>query len=146
MNNRQVAEAFARGETKGNGNNMFIENNVLFSYGYHFPLAVRVAGGFLFNVDRYSNSTSKHQCHVRAAFAKSGLRVIESNTKECLAVLSNGVDGVPVVLERVAQPKSIVEVEEVLTKYMASCGVRFARRHAKRLVVQICEIVLVSKI
>lgn len=69
MNNKQVAEAFANGAEKGKGNNMFIEGNVLYSYGHHFPLAVRTSGGFLINQDKYSSSTSKHQSYVRRSLS-----------------------------------------------------------------------------
>lgn len=42
---------------------LFREGDVLYSYGYHFPLAVHVGRYQLINADRYSNSTSKHQSY-----------------------------------------------------------------------------------
>lgn len=80
----QVIENFASQSgkyTKGSmgrygGYNLFYENQVLYSYGYHFPLAVRAskeseipdgAEGFgcgvqyIINGDKYSLSTSSHQ-------------------------------------------------------------------------------------
>jgi len=41
MNNKQVAGAFARGE-KGKSNNMFINGDKIYSYGYHFTIAKRL--------------------------------------------------------------------------------------------------------
>lgn len=57
---------FKNGATKGTASHMYIEGDVLYSYGYHFPLLVRMKhwgkhGGFLLNADRYSSSTFQHQ-------------------------------------------------------------------------------------
>jgi len=49
------------------GGNMFFEGNYIFSYGYHFVIAVKYNGKVLFNDDTYSNSTSKHQSITRGA-------------------------------------------------------------------------------
>lgn len=47
------------------GNNVFCLDNVLYSYGHHFPLAVYLGNKspiqFITNSDKYSNSTSRHQ-------------------------------------------------------------------------------------
>jgi len=52
---------FVKGKTRGNASNMFIEGDVLYSYGHHFPMFVRTKFGFLLNADKYSSSTSQHQ-------------------------------------------------------------------------------------
>ena len=61
MNNTTVCKKFSEGATRGQGSHLYIEGEVLYSYGKHFPLLVRTDWGFLQNADRYSNSTSKHQ-------------------------------------------------------------------------------------
>ena len=55
---------------------MFIEGDTLYSYGYHFPLAKRVEGGFWVNPDRYSVTTSKQQGMVRGAIANAGFSFV----------------------------------------------------------------------
>ncbi len=68
MNNKQVARAFANGATKGKGSNLFIDGNAIYSYGYHFKIAVRNDDGtFWVNPEKYSKSTSRHQSYVRQA-------------------------------------------------------------------------------
>lgn len=49
------------GATEGRGSRMFIDGDVLYSFGHHFPLLVRTPSGFVLNADKYSSTTSKHQ-------------------------------------------------------------------------------------
>jgi len=49
------------GATRGTASNMFIDGDVLYSYGRHFPLLVRLSWGYLQNADKYSVTTSCHQ-------------------------------------------------------------------------------------
>lgn len=67
MNNKQLAKRFAEGATSGKASNMFIEGDTIYSYGYHFKIAQRLNTNdiVIVNSDSYSNSTSKHQGHVR---------------------------------------------------------------------------------
>lgn len=68
MNQTQLVDRFAHGATRGEASNMFIDGDVLYSYGRHFPLTIRLTGGgFLHNGDRYSVTTSGHQSHARSA-------------------------------------------------------------------------------
>lgn len=61
LSNENAVCAFRNGKS-GNSKNIFHEtNNRLYSYGYHFILAVRLEDGtFLINGDTYSSSTSRH--------------------------------------------------------------------------------------
>jgi hypothetical protein len=62
---KSVARCFVCGE-KAKGNNMFTDGKVIYSYGEHFPIALRLKSDwYLFNTDKYSQSTSKHQSYVR---------------------------------------------------------------------------------
>ena len=54
------------------GNNMFGETvgrhgYAVYSYGYHFPMAVWDGSDWHVNEDKYSPSTSRHQTYVRQA-------------------------------------------------------------------------------
>ena len=85
MKNSQLAENFAEGETKGNGNNMFIEGNTIYSYGHHFPIAVKMKdGSCIFNADGYSVTTSKHKGYVRRALESRGIHILEKPTERLI--------------------------------------------------------------
>ena len=51
--------------------NVFMDNTctALYSYGEHFPLAVKVGDTAILNGDRYSVSTGRHQSNVRSIFS-----------------------------------------------------------------------------
>ena len=65
----KLIEEFQDGATRGSASNMFIEGDVLYSYGRHFPLAIRFdnddARQYLINADKYSVTTG---CHQHAVF------------------------------------------------------------------------------
>jgi hypothetical protein len=72
----QLAHVFAqRTQNEGRANNMFFEDDIIYSYGIHFELAKFIDYNdkkYLFvNTYSYSNSTSKHQNHVRGAINKN---------------------------------------------------------------------------
>jgi hypothetical protein len=56
---------FRDGARTGAASNIFIDGDIIYSYGQHFPLAVRRKWGagiaYLINGDRYSISTASHQ-------------------------------------------------------------------------------------
>jgi len=56
-----IKEFVKDGKTAGEASHMYIEDDVLYSYGHHFPLLVRRDWGFLLNADKYSSTTSQHQ-------------------------------------------------------------------------------------
>ena len=60
-----LIDRFANGAERGSASHMFIEGDIIYSYGRHFPLAIRQDWGagveYLLNGDRYSSSTSSHQ-------------------------------------------------------------------------------------
>jgi hypothetical protein len=78
MTNKQIVKAFVSGATEGKNSlkSMFIERDTLYSYGYHFPLAKRVEGGFWVNPDKYSVTTSKQQGMVRGSIATAGFSFV----------------------------------------------------------------------
>jgi len=63
--NEEVIKAYLSGNYEGgrSGNgNLFFEGDTLYSYGYHFPLAVDCGRYYVVNGDKYSSTTStRHQ-------------------------------------------------------------------------------------
>ena len=63
MKNRNVIKEFVnlgtneRIKTKS----VFFEGDVLFSWGHHFPIGIRLKDGWIINSDGYSKSTATHQ-------------------------------------------------------------------------------------
>jgi hypothetical protein len=74
----QVVHWFAEGKTDKNASNLFSRGNALYSYGTHFPLAIRHSAEtslkhgdkdwYLLNGDRRSSTTSGHQNHTFDVF------------------------------------------------------------------------------
>ena len=70
LSNLSIAQRFADGKTKGKGNHVFIEEDTIYSYGHHFPIAKRITSKFtqyLFNTNGYSMTTAKHKSSVLSA-------------------------------------------------------------------------------
>jgi len=105
MTNKQLAERFANSDKEGKANSMFIENNTIFSYGYHFPIARKMdktdENGktiVLFTNRGYSNTTAKHKNNVWGALYQAGYRIITCDvsrgivTTELLEDLNKEID------------------------------------------------------
>ena len=65
----EVMSAYVKGEKGPHSNyqrNIFFKDNIIYSYGTHFPLAMKLkCGTYLINGDHYSVTTSKHQSKIR---------------------------------------------------------------------------------
>lgn len=61
----ELVNRFRTGKTKGQSSSMVIDGDVLYSYGHHFPLLVRMPhwgeNAMLMNADKHSITTSGHQ-------------------------------------------------------------------------------------
>ena len=78
MTNKQVAKAFAEGKTKGKSLHMFIDGDMVYSYGRHFVIARRVTPkAVLFNERGYSPTTSRHKALVKLALMDHGISIEE---------------------------------------------------------------------
>jgi len=71
VKNINVCEEFIKGNSKIKTKNLFIEKNctngvlILYSYGYHFPLSIKLTDGvFLVNSDKYSRTTARHKSNL----------------------------------------------------------------------------------
>lgn len=69
MKNKNVSKAFAQGE-QAKTKNLFIEGDVIYSYGYHFPLCLRLNNGFVINSDGYSQTTARHKGEIVRAISE----------------------------------------------------------------------------
>jgi hypothetical protein len=88
--NRNVAAAFAKGQAAtSNNKQLFTDGRVIYSYGHHWPIAIRHNGTVYVNEDRYSMTTSKHTGMVRAALAYAGI-LAEPISRERALILANG--------------------------------------------------------
>lgn len=91
MNNRELCAAFASGATAGKGSNRYIDGAVLYSYGRHWPLAIRRPDGAVFvNADRRSVTTSKHRGYAVSALVRAGLEIVDRSAEEMRAALVGG--------------------------------------------------------
>jgi len=74
MTNREIAQRFAKGATSGTTGNktIYIDGNVIYSYGAHWPMAVRVGSKAFVNGDKYSRTTSKQTGYVAGQLAIEG--------------------------------------------------------------------------
>jgi len=97
MKNSDLAEAFVSGTREGMGSNMFIEGRAIYSYGRHFPIAVRfydeIGGGYrelyLFNSDGYSHTTAVHKSRVLSAIGSR--KIIYADTDVLKKIIDNSI-------------------------------------------------------
>lgn len=75
MTNKEICKAFAQGATEGKANSMHIYENRIFSYDT--CIAQRYGKKILFNVTKYSPTTSKQQTYLRDAINREGLEIVE---------------------------------------------------------------------
>ena len=120
QNHSAVVEAFVDApmdERGGKASNLFFENGTLYSYGYHFPLAVPLKRNdyefFVVNGDNYSSSTATHRNKVfgaisqekyavipltaldsmfEAEYSRSYTRSYSYNSRHCTAIIMNNTE------------------------------------------------------
>ena len=118
MTNRDVAGAFIDGAMAARGNNMYIDNGVLYSYGPHFPMALMRRGKVYYNIDKYSCTTSKHQSYLRYVLPDNAVPVNTAALNKLMAggsvdVRYSKIASTPTVLAIVS---SLVEIGFVPTE------------------------------
>ena len=98
--NSQVAHAWANKTGKHcRGSNFFYDDDTIYSYGGHFPIARHMDGVVLFTTESYSNSTSKHLGHASNAcnhLTRFNVADVKANSKEGL--LSGGIKGLTTLI------------------------------------------------
>lgn len=121
--NSELAKRFADGKTTGKANSMFIEGRAIFSYGFHFPIALRLSNGnYLFNTDKYSVSTSKHQSNVLSKLPYG--RVYYCDTKE----IKNAVDNPnePIIIEKFNDYDDVNDCLDNIKRIYRKKGLKYA--------------------
>ena len=93
MTNQKLAEAFAQGENKGQANSMYIKDlktsTVIYSYGEHFPIAIRTSDMFAYVTNsKYSSTTSKQTTYVKRAMEAEHLQTEEKTCEELKQLVS----------------------------------------------------------
>lgn len=89
MTNKQITAAFAKQtHTKAMAWSLYIQDGVIYSYGPHFPLAIRLHGRVYMNTDKYSRTTSKHQSQLRFALRLEDIDPIPCTTEEIKKLVS----------------------------------------------------------
>lgn len=62
---------------------LYFEQDVLFSYGFHFPLCIRLKDCWLINKDGYSTTTSTHRGHlIREITGNYSLKKIKNDIED----------------------------------------------------------------
>ena len=91
---------FAKGKERNtydhtSNNHMFYEGDTIYSFGHHFPLAVKCRNGYILNGDTYSNSTSQHQSIIRSMANKHEFitihRITDKQIKDQYEDVYNGI-------------------------------------------------------
>ena len=90
MKNTEVISGFLS-NSRGTGNffggvvfkteNLFFDDSILYSYGYHYPLCIKLADNkYIINKSGYSMTTSKHTGHLlREIGITANLKEVEKN-------------------------------------------------------------------
>lgn len=122
ITNTEVVDAWMQG-LPATGRNIYTDGMTIWSYGNHFPIAKHLTHGrALYNVTRYSNTTSRHQALVRWAMCRNGIRSVtcrsiyvsenERYTKNALRTLIAKIPRCRKLVDR------IVEVKCELMRYV----------------------------
>ena len=113
----EVARAFLFGE-KLRGTNMFSTGDIIYSYGTHWPIAVRVGDEYYVNTSKTSVSTSKHTSYVKSALHMYKVVTLDEirNIVRHKEMNSGDKEGL-IVLERTKYPQNEEELKVALKQY-----------------------------
>jgi len=141
--NWELGQRFAIGSTKGKAKNMFIEDNTIYSYGQHWPIAVRMdEKNALVNTQRYSISTTRQTDDVYGALENKNFRIWECNQDEIERFLLYPSE--PVVLTKT---KYSTEFRTIMSMLRSHCKGRGVKRFPmKKFVRQIEEMIFIARL
>lgn len=81
-NQSEVIRAFIAGDP-GQVSNLLTDGTTIWSYGDHWPLAVKLdEHAAALNADHYSVTTSKHRTMVSGALARAGYAIQDATLRE----------------------------------------------------------------
>ena len=112
MKNKQVCKDFVRGEISKT-KHLFTENKegvlILYSYGYHFPLSIKLLDNtILINGRGYSQTTSQHKGDLCRCLGFENFKGLEENktndilifnTEQLKEILDKGFKTKPEIIE-----------------------------------------------
>ena len=125
FSNNELVHVYASGtQSRGrtSNGNMYFEGDTIYSYGSHFPMAIRYGEKYLINGDSYSVTTSQHMGKLRYA-----VRHCET---VCLPALR-------VVVEIIDQKKRLTALDKDQRQYRKQEIDREARAYVKGMARQI---------
>lgn len=70
------------------GSKIFYEKDTLYSFGYHFSLAVKCRNGYVLNGDTYSSTTSGHQSLTRSIAERHKQETTTKSAHHCVIPVS----------------------------------------------------------
>lgn len=118
----EVAQNWIKGK-KSTGSRMFTDGRIIYSYGTHFPIAVKLDGDvILFNKDKYSRSTSKHQSHVHSELNSYTGKIHECTTDEIMSAIE--CPNRLIVVEKVREITCLHEAIDNIRTIMKKGGVK----------------------
>jgi len=88
MKNEDVVFNFVNGYENIRTENLFFEDDILYSYGYHFPLCIRLIGGWVINLNGYSNTTARHKGLLCYALNNTNFKELENNKPNDIILLN----------------------------------------------------------
>lgn len=130
MDSRTVCREFMAGRSTPKSKNLYVsEKGVLYSYGEHFPLAVKLSDGSVaYNHDRYSSTTSKHLSFLRGCSGED--KGYGTDTMRRLArIVEQG--GCPGVVDHPVEHKTLAEVEGNVKTILKDRGLRWTPKMAE---------------
>ena len=135
--NLGVASAFERGESV-ESEHMFTDGWVIYSYGYHFPIAIWVVRGakMLWNKDSYSVTTRKHKSLLHGIYGERVELPLSEMVKAAEFVRSPLANGRLLVTPRRA-PDDWYEMSEMMVEFLKR--VKIPTRWVNRNVNEFCE-------
>ncbi len=123
VSHSDLAIQFAQGKTKGKGNSMFIDEDTIYSYGYHFPIAKRWnkdGVDYLFNSHGYSSSTSCHKSYVFGSLTGVVLEVYDCDVSQVRNQIESNED-------------TIIDHEDKLTRARADNSISYHKNRIAHL-------------
>ena len=89
----EITDAFVAGAKTGSAGRLQIKGDVIYSFGLHFPLGIRIKRkgiDFIVNSDRYSSSTAIHKKLLVESIRAQGKLYSESTTAAMQGIIEKG--------------------------------------------------------
>ena len=145
VSNDDVARAFSCGRSLTAGN-MFSEGDVVYSYGYHFPIAIRLGGGkYLFNKDGYSSTTGCHKSLVLAQIPQCSITFV--STEKLKEAISIGATNV-LMVDKEFKFDDVEQMQVMIEDFFKSKGVNTLRirNRLKPFIDEMKKIIILSEV